>query len=222
MAEGIRLVVLGKQGAGKGTQCARLSRLYTVPHISTGDILRASVKQKTPLGIQAQESMDRGELVPDPVMIGIVKERLDQSDVVIRGFLLDGFPRTVAQGEALYELLGPEGLDAVVDITVPTEVVVRRISGRLICADCGTTYHEDSPPARPWACDVCGGPITKRADDNEEAVRRRLNLYEEQTSPLLAWYLEKGLLLSVDGLGEPDEVFERIKIALVARTGRSV
>ncbi len=220
MIPGIRLVILGKQGAGKGTQCVFLSHHYVVPHISTGEMLRRAAKTGTELGLQAKDFMDRGELIPDDLMIGLVAERLNELDVRTRGFLLDGFPRTVQQAEALDSILTDYPLDATLDLAVPTEIVVKRLAGRLVCRDCGTTYHEeDSPPARAWACDNCGGPIMRRADDNEDAIRRRLALYEEQTAPLIDWYGTRGQLVTIDGLGQPETVFERAVAALEAHRG---
>src|SRR5439155_25468751 len=136
------------------------------------------------------EFMVTGELVPDDVVIGVVRERLEQDDTTHRGFILDGFPRTVPQAEALEETLAPEGVDLVVDLEVPTEVVLRRLAGRRVCVECGTNYSVDHPPADDWACDVCGGKVVQREDDTESAIRRRLELYEEQTAPLIAWYLK--------------------------------
>ena len=210
MASGVRLLVLGKQGAGKGTQAVRIARHYGVPHISTGDMFRAAVAAGTSFGLRAKEYMERGELVPDDVVIGVVAERLAKDDAVDDGFVLDGFPRTRVQAEELGRLLGPAGLDAAVDIAVPTEVVLDRISGRRVCKTCGATYHLAHPPRVLWVCDRDGGEVVQRDDDKPEAVKRRLELYEKDTRPLLDFYDGLGLLVTVDGVGDPDTVFDRI------------
>ncbi|MGH8975187.1 MAG: adenylate kinase family protein, partial [Acidimicrobiia bacterium] len=184
MAGGSRYLLLGKQGAGKGTQAARLAAHCGVPHISTGDMFRAAVRNGSELGLRAQGYMQRGELVPDEVVIGVVAERLTEDDAVNRGFVLDGFPRTRSQAEELERVLYPEGLDAAVDIEVPTAEVVRRISGRRVCTRCGATYHVDAPPAEDWRCDNDGADVVQRDDDTEEAIMRRLDLYETETRPL--------------------------------------
>jgi adenylate kinase len=203
---GVRLVLLGKQGAGKGTQCVRLARHYVVPHISTGDMFRAAVKAGTEFGRKAKEYMDAGELIPDDVVIGVVNERLEQDDTKSRGFILDGFPRTVHQAEALQTLLEPRGIDVAVDLEVPTEVVLNRLASRRVCDTCGANYSLQAPPKQNWTCDICGGEVVQREDDTEAAILRRLALYEEQTAPLIAWYQERGILVVVDGLGSPDDV----------------
>src|SRR5256885_1922538 len=220
MVPGARLVILGKQGAGKGTQCVRLARHYVVPHISTGDMFRSAVKAGTPFGQKAKEFMDAGELIPDDVVIGVVNERLEQDDTSHRGFILDGFPRTVHQAEALVEVLAPTGLDLAIDLEVPTEVVLARLAGRRVCDTCGANYHVDRPPKENWTCDVCGGEVVQREDDTEAAIRRRLALYEEQTEPLIAWYLARDILVTVDGMGTPDEVLTRLVRAIDSRRGR--
>jgi adenylate kinase len=207
---GVRLLVLGKQGAGKGTQAVRIADHYGAPHISTGDMFREAASSGTSFGLKANEFMTRGELVPDEVVIGVVAERLAQEDVLDHGFILDGFPRTKVQAEALQQLLGPKGLDAAVDIDVPTEVVVDRISGRRVCTTCGATYSVSSPPEVDWTCDKDGGDVVQREDDTPQAVRRRLDLYERNTRPLLDYYDGLGLLATVDGDGDPDAVFGRI------------
>ena len=210
MASGVRLLVLGKQGAGKGTQAVRIARHYGVPHISTGDMFRAAAAAGTSFGLRANEYMTRGELVPDDVVIGVVAERLAKDDAQDRGFVLDGFPRTRVQAEELQRLLGPSGLDAAVDIDVPTDVVIDRISGRRVCSTCGATYHVNAPPKTPWVCDKDGGDVVQREDDTPEAVTKRLELYEKDTRPLLDFYDGLGLLVTVDGVGDPDHVFDRL------------
>ncbi|HEY3701622.1 MAG TPA: adenylate kinase [Acidimicrobiales bacterium] len=206
MVPGARLIILGKQGAGKGTQCVRLSRHYVVPHISTGDMFRAAVKARSELGEKAKEFMDAGELVPDEVVMGLVAERLSLDDTKARGFVLDGFPRTVHQAKGLAELLAPDEIDLVVNLEVPTEVVLRRLAGRRVCIDCGANYSVDSPPRLNWTCDICGGEVVQREDDTEAAIRRRLDLYERETRPLVDWYAERDLLSVVEGVGDPDVI----------------
>jgi len=214
-------VVLGKQGAGKGTQCVRLARHYAVPHISTGDMFRAAVRSGSEFGAKARKFMDAGDLVPDDVVIGLVRERLSQDDARLRGFVLDGFPRTVQQAEALDEMLAPHGgVELVVDLEVPTEVVLKRLASRRVCVECGTNYSVERPPEDPETCDICGGKVVQREDDTESAIRRRLELYEEQTAPLIAWYLAKDKLVTVDGVGEPDRVTTRLIRAIDRRLRR--
>ncbi|MBV8159380.1 MAG: adenylate kinase [Acidimicrobiia bacterium] len=220
MVPGTRLVILGKQGAGKGTQAVRLSRHYAVPHVSTGDIFRAAVRSGSEFGRKAREFMDAGELVPDDVVIGVVTERLSQDDAVLRGFVLDGYPRTVHQAEALYEMLPAPGVELVVDLEVPTDVVLKRLASRRVCVECGTNYSLERPPSNPEVCDVCGGKVVQREDDTEGAIRRRLELYEEQTAPLIAWYLAKDKLVTIDGEGDPDRVTTRLIRAIDLRLRR--
>jgi adenylate kinase len=215
---GVRLVILGRQGAGKGTQCVRLARHYVVPHISTGDMLRAAVKEGTDFGRKAQTYMSRGDLLPDDIIIGVVGERLSKDDTRTRGYILDGFPRTVGQAEALAELAVDEPLDLTIDLEVPEEVVIERISNRRVCADCGTNYSVQTPPRYNWNCDVCGGEVVQRDDDTPEALRQRLDLYKKETEPLLAWYEAKDLLVTVDGLGTADEVTQRLVDVIDRRT----
>ena len=220
MVPGTRLVVLGKQGAGKGTQAVRISRHYAVPHISTGDMFRASVRSGSEFGAKARKYMDSGDLVPDDVVIGLVRERLSQDDARLRGFVLDGFPRTVHQAEALDEMLAPSGVELVVDLEVPTDVVLKRLASRRVCVECGTNYSVERPPEHPEKCDICGGQVVQREDDTESAIRRRLELYEEQTAPLIAWYLAKDKLVTVDGVGEHDRVTTRLIRAIDQRLRR--
>ena len=206
MVPGVRLVVLGKQGAGKGTQCVRLSHHYVVPHVSTGDMLRAEVKSRTPLGQRARELMDDGELLPDDLIMEMVGRRITEADTRARGFVLDGCPRTISQAESLADILKPDRLDLVIDLEVPTELVLERLASRRVCVDCGANYSTSSPPMVAWTCDVCGGEVVQREDDTAEAIGRRLELYERQTAPLIEWYERRGQLTEVDGTGAPDEV----------------
>jgi adenylate kinase len=216
---GARIVILGRQGAGKGTQCVRLSRHYVVPHISTGDMLRAAVREGTELGKMAKEIMDSGGLVGDEIMIGLVAERLRRADARTRGYILDGFPRTVVQADALDETAGDKPLDVVIDLYVAREVVIRRISARRVCRDCGTNYTATGTERQPWICEVCGGDVMQREDDHPDAINRRLDLYESQTEHLIEHYTKLERLVIVDGLGTPDEVFSRITDAVnTART----
>lgn len=214
MVPGGRLVVLGKQGAGKGTQCVRLSHHYVIPHISTGDMLRGEIKAGTELGLEAKRYMDAGDLIPDEVVLKMVGTRLDQDDTRTRGFVLDGFPRTVAQAVGLDDLLKPASLDLAINIVVPTPLVLRRLASRRVCEDCGTIYSTGSPPRVGWICDVCGGEVVHREDDTEAAIHRRLDLYEAETQPLIAWYRRTGKLVSISGVGSPDAVSDRLIAAL--------
>jgi len=209
MSVGARLVVLGKQGAGKGTQAVRLSRHYVVPHVSTGDTFRAAVRSGSEFGEKARHYLDSGELVPDEIVIGMVRERLTRGDTHQRGFVLDGFPRTVNQAEALAEMLDP-GLDLVIDLEVDTDQVLARLASRRVCSDCGANYSVvENPPRYAGICDVCGGEVVQRDDDTEGAIRRRLELYERETAPLIDWYERQGLLVRIDGTGSPDQVTAR-------------
>ncbi|MFK8025725.1 MAG: adenylate kinase [Ilumatobacter sp.] len=212
MIPGARLIILGRQGAGKGTQCVRLSRHFVVPHISTGDMLRAAVREGTPLGVQAKEVMDAGGLVSDDIMIGIVRDRLAAPDADSRGYILDGFPRTIDQANALDGICTDLGrpIDVVLDLNVPREMVLERISARRVCRDCGTNYTATGNDPSPWICEVCGGDVMQRDDDTPESVNRRLDLYEEQTFPLIRHYGDQNRLAVVNGVGHPDAVFERL------------
>ena len=212
MIPGARLIILGRQGAGKGTQCVRLSRHFVVPHISTGDMLRAAVREKTELGMMAKEVMDAGGLVSDDIMIGIVRDRLSAADADTRGYILDGFPRTIDQAVALDGICEDLGkpIDVVLDLNVPREIVLERISSRRVCRDCGTNYTASGTDPSPWICDVCGGDVMQRDDDTPESVNRRLDLYEEQTFPLIKHYGDQNRLSVVNGVGQPGAVFERL------------
>ena len=221
MATGPRLTILGKQGAGKGTQCVRLARHYDVPHISSGDMFRAELKSGSEAGQRLDEFMSKGDLIPDDVVNEVMAHRLNQDGTKDRGFILDGFPRTTNQAEALFKLLDPEELDMAVDLQATTDVVLTRLAGRRVCQDCGANYSVAAPPAVDWTCDVCGGKVIQRADDTEEAISRRLSLYEKETEPLIAWYLSRDKLVTVDGLGVPDVVTRRLVRAIDGRLGRS-
>lgn len=216
----MRLIFLGPPGSGKGTQAAKLIEKVQVAHISTGDILRENVKMGTALGVKAKEFMDAGKLVPDDVIIEMMRQRL-QKDDCSRGFILDGFPRTVAQAEALEKMLNELDmkLDAVILFKVSDEVVVERLSGRRGCRQCGAIYHiRFNPSFRGDSCQICGGELYQRDDDREEVIRKRLDVYHSQTAPLVGYYGERGLLLEVDAGRSSDEV---LKTILDAPWGRS-
>jgi len=206
------LILLGPPGAGKGTQAQRMVERYRIPQISTGDILRAAVKESTPLGTKAKGFMDRGQLVPDEIVIGIIEERLKAKDCN-PGFILDGFPRTIPQAEALQPILAKLGkkIDHVINIEVDSEELVRRLTGRRTCKNCGAMFHIlFQPPKKEGICDRCGGTLYQRADDNEEAIRTRLKEYGKQTTPLIQYYRGKETLRSIQGVGGPDQIFEQI------------
>jgi len=207
---GPRLVLLGKQGAGKGTQATRLAEHYHVVHLSTGDLFRDAANHGHELGLEARSFMDRGELVPDETVVGLVEEHLGVHDRAGRGFVLDGFPRTRRQAEELRRILDGRPLDVAIDLDVPTEIVLHRIAGRRVCAQCGALYHVDNPPQENWTCDVCGGRVEQRGDDTEEAVMRRLELYEIETLPVIQFYRRAATLAHVDGSQESDAVFEQL------------
>jgi len=217
MIPGARLIILGRQGAGKGTQCVRLSRHYVVPHISTGDMLRAAAREGTELGREAKKIMDAGGLVGDDIMIGLVDERLRKADADTRGYILDGFPRTVAQAGALDSITAAKPIHVVIDLDVPREIVLERLSSRRVCRDCGTNYTAKGDEAELWICDVCGGDVQQREDDTPGAVNRRLDLYETQTSPLIEYFGSRGALAVVNGVGHPDHVFNRLTDTVEAR-----
>lgn len=210
MIPGARVVMLGRQGSGKGTQCTRLSRYFVVPHISTGDMLRAAVREGTPLGLMAKEVIDAGGLVGDDIMVGLVDERLRKEDAVARGYILDGFPRTVSQAESLDRIVSERPLDIAVDLDVPRDLVLDRLSLRRVCRDCQTNYQSSGHDPVPWLCDACGGDVVQRDDDTPAAINRRLDLYESQTQPLIDYYGGTGRLARVDGVGSPEEVFSRL------------
>lgn len=216
----MRIMLLGPPGAGKGTQAVRVAAALSVPHISTGDILRENVREGTGLGREAKRFMDAGDLVPDGVIIGMVGDRLAEPDAA-EGFVLDGFPRTVPQARALEDLLVERGapLGLVVRLAVDPAEVVERLSGRRTCAGCGAISHVRLQPSRePDRCDACGGALVQRDDDREDVVLNRLEVYRAQTEPLEAFYWERGLLRDVDAIGEIDVVHERL-MALVSAYG---
>jgi len=215
---GARLVILGKQGAGKGTQAVRLSRHYVVPHVATGDIFRAAVRSGSEFGQKARRYLDAGELVPDEIVIGMVRERLTHDDTTHRGFILDGFPRTAHQAEALMAILEPQGMDLAINLEIDTEHVLRRLAARRVCSDCGANYSViDNPPRVRSICDVCGGEVVQRDDDTETAIRRRLEIYEGETAPLIDWFQQRDLLVNIDALGSPDEVTDRLVVEVDRR-----
>jgi adenylate kinase len=220
MIPGARLILLGRQGSGKGTQCLRLSRHFVVPHISTGDMLRAAVREGTELAIMAKQVMDAGGLVSDEVMVKIVADRLHRDDARTRGYILDGFPRTVTQAVELDRITGDRPIDVVLDLDVPREVVLKRISARRVCRDCGANYVATGSEHTPWICEFCGGEVMQRDDDTTDAINRRLDLYEEQTAPLIEYYGNDGRLVVIDGVGTPDHVFSLLTAAVdTARKG---
>jgi adenylate kinase len=208
----LNLILLGPPGAGKGTQAQKMVDRYHIPQISTGDILRASVKETTSLGMRAKGFMDQGQLVPDEIVIGIIEERLKAKDCN-PGFILDGFPRTIPQAEALHPILTKLGkkIDHVINIEVDPEELVRRLTGRRTCKNCGAMFHLlFQPPQKEGICDRCGGPLYQRADDKEETIRTRLKEYEKQTAPLIQYYQGKNTLRSVRGVGGPNQIFNQI------------
>jgi adenylate kinase len=208
----MNIILLGPPGAGKGTQAKMLIDKYKIPQISTGDILRASVKAGTPLGKEAKSYMDKGQLVPDSVVIGIVDERIQEPDCK-KGYMLDGFPRTVPQAEALDAMLKKRGskIDHVVSIEVEREELVKRLTGRRTCRECGAGYHVMfDPPKKEGVCDKCGGELYQRDDDNVKTVTSRLQVYDSQTLPLIDYYNKQKRLRPVDGVGEIKEIFKRI------------
>lgn len=210
------LILLGPPGSGKGTQAKKMVERYHLPQISTGDILRQALKEKTPLGLEAKQYMDQGKLVPDEVVVGIVRDRLKAPDCK-GGFILDGFPRTVPQAEALGTTLKAmnRGIDHCISIEVANAELLKRLGGRRTCRNCGAMYHlVFDPPTKEGVCDKCGGELYQRADDQEKTIRERLKVYDKQTAPLIAYYRGKGLLRTIDGIGEVEEIFQRIVKAI--------
>ncbi|HSB51562.1 MAG TPA: adenylate kinase [Dissulfurispiraceae bacterium] len=208
----MRLVLLGAPGAGKGTQAKKLIEKYPIPQISTGDLLRAAVAAGTALGKEAKSFMDKGELVPDRVVLGMVEERLKQDDCK-KGYILDGFPRNTAQAEALDKMLGGlnMSLSAALSVDVPFEDLMKRLTGRRTCKACGQMFNVySSPPKKEGVCDKCGGALFQRDDDKEETIKKRLEVYNAQTAPLIDYYGKKGILKSVDGTGSIDAIFAQV------------
>ena len=214
----MKIIMLGAPGAGKGTQAKQIADHYSIPHISTGDIFRANIKEGTELGKKAKEYMDKGALVPDELTCDLVMDRISQDDCK-NGFVLDGFPRTIPQAEALEKALDAAGqkMDFAIDVDVPDDNIIGRMSGRRACLNCGATYHIVSiPPKKEGICDVCGEALVQRDDDKEETVKNRLSVYHEQTQPLINFYQEKDILRTVDGTRPMDEVFSAIQAILGA------
>ncbi len=212
----MKLILLGPPGAGKGTQASEIVKKYNVPHISTGDIFRKNIKEGTQLGLKAKEYMDKGLLVPDELVVEIVKDRLLEDDCK-SGFLLDGFPRTVVQAQALDKVLTESNmnLDKVINIQVDKTVLVDRAVGRRICKNCGATFHIKYNPSKvDGKCDVCQGDLYQRADDNEETVSKRIQVYLDQTEPLIGYYTEQSIISTIDGQQSIDKVFQNIALAL--------
>lgn len=208
----MKIIMLGAPGAGKGTQAKRIAGKYGIPHVSTGDIFRANIKGGTELGMKAKEYMDQGKLVPDEITIGMLLDRIHEDDCK-NGYVLDGFPRTIPQAESLTKALEEMGqnIDYAVDVDVPDENIVSRMSGRRACITCGATYHvQFAPPKAEGICDKCGAELVLRDDDKPETVQKRLTVYHEQTQPLIDYYRRAGVLVSVDGTQSMDQVFESI------------
>ncbi|WP_033124792.1 MULTISPECIES: adenylate kinase [Eubacteriales] len=208
----MKIIMLGAPGAGKGTQAKKIAAKYGIPHISTGDIFRANIKNGTELGKKAKTYMDQGLLVPDELVVDLVVDRVNQDDCK-NGYVLDGFPRTIPQAEALTEALAKMGqkMDYAIDVDVPDENIVRRMGGRRACVGCGATYHiEYAPTKKEGICDTCGGELILRDDDKPETVQKRLDVYHEQTQPLIDYYTKAGILRTVDGTVDIDDVFQAI------------
>ena len=208
----MKIIMLGAPGAGKGTQAKKIATKYEIPHISTGDIFRANIKNGTELGKKAKTYMDQGLLVPDELVVDLVVDRVNQEDCK-NGYVLDGFPRTIPQAEALTAALAKMGqkVDYAIDVDVPDENIVRRMGGRRACVGCGATYHvEYAPTKKEGICDACGAELILRDDDKPETVQKRLNVYHEQTQPLIDYYTEAGILKTVDGTVDIDDVFQAI------------
>ena len=216
MPKRLNLVILGKQGAGKGTQCERLSARYSIPHVSTGDILRSAIQVDSSLGRSVASILDAGALVPDDVVIKLVEDRLEELDAR-GGALLDGFPRTIAQAEALEDLLGDDGIKLCINLEVPTELATQRLSTRRVCQECGSIYKETDVEAISGTCSKCGGDVIQRADDYPNAIRQRLEAYVRSTEPLLAFYEARGLLVTVNGDQKPDDVTVAIQSVISLR-----
>jgi adenylate kinase len=209
----LNIILMGPPGAGKGTQAGIITNQFSIPHISTGDMFREAVARGSGLGLEAQQYMNEGKLVPDEITIGIIEERITKSDCE-KGFLLDGFPRTLVQAEALDKALAElnKRVDAAINISVPNDVLIERLSGRVSCSNCKSLYNLNfNPPRVPDKCDQCGGQLVQRTDDVGEVVRKRLDVYNSQTSPVLEYYKKKGILYNLDGNRSTSAVFEDIK-----------
>lgn len=216
MPNRLNLIILGKQGAGKGTQCHRLAAHYSIPHVSTGDILRAAIQADSPLGRSVAAILDEGSLVSDELVIKLVQERFKEPDAQ-GGALLDGFPRTIAQAEALEDILGDDGIKLCIDLEVSTELATQRLSTRRVCQECGSIYNETDIEAISGTCSKCGGDVIQRADDYPDAIRKRLETYVRDTEPLLNFYRDRGLLVSVNGDQSPDDVTVAIQSVISLR-----
>lgn len=212
----MKIIMLGAPGAGKGTQAKRLAAKYNIPHISTGDIFRANIKNNTELGNKAKVYMDQGLLVPDELVVDLVVDRFKNPDCA-NGYVLDGFPRTIPQAEALDKALAnnQDAVEYAIDVDVPDEVIIDRMAGRRACLNCGATYHTITiPPKKEGICDICNSPLVLREDDKPETVKKRLTVYHEQTQPLIEYYSNKGILKSVDGTKTMDEAFEEVVLLI--------
>lgn len=214
----MKIIMLGAPGAGKGTQAKKIASEFNIPHISTGDIFRENIKNQTELGKKAQEYMDKGLLVPDELVLELIMDRFNEPDCK-NGYVLDGFPRTIPQAKALDEALEKKNdkIQFAIDVDVPDEVIIRRMAGRRVCPNCGRTYHvETLRPKTEGICDACNTELVLRDDDNPETVKKRLNVYHEQTQPLLDYYKEKGILHSIDGTKSIDDIYNEIVSVLTA------
>jgi adenylate kinase len=218
-ARNVRAIIFGRQGAGKGTQCQMLGAHFGVPHISTGDMLRAAVRQDSPLGRAVKAVLDAGGLVDDEMMVSLVQGRIGQDDARSAGYILDGFPRTVGQARALDDMTLSRPVNVVIDLEVGRDVVLARLSARRTCGQCGANFIATGVEPEPWSCDRCGGPVGQRADDTPEAIGRRLDLYDSQTAPLIDYYRSGSRLVVVDGVGVPAEVFGRLSRAVEGALG---
>lgn len=209
----MKIIMLGAPGAGKGSQASRIANEYHLPHISTGDIFRANLKEETELGKQAKSFMDKGELVPDDITIAMLLDRIHKEDCK-NGYILDGFPRTIPQAEALKEALAKQGekIDLALDVEAPDDLIIKRMGGRRTCPNCSAIYHTETlKPKKEGICDLCGAELVQRKDDNEETVKNRLKIYHEMTEPLISYYKKENILEEVDGMEKLDAVFEKVK-----------
>ena len=216
----MKIIMLGAPGAGKGSQASRIANEYHLPHISTGDIFRANLKEETELGKQAKSFMDKGELVPDDITIAMLLNRIHEEDCK-NGYILDGFPRTIPQAEALTEALAKEGekIDLALDVEAPDDLIIKRMGGRRTCPNCSAIYHiETLKPKKEGICDLCGAKLMQRKDDNEETVKNRLKIYHEMTEPLIFYYKKENVLEEIDGTENLDKVFETVKEIIKKRS----